>query len=652
MLLIDAKTRGEEKEAKKTTFSLSGCYNKEWISLTNELQSLNAFVCCLCNQIANNAVELQCDKHENAERVYLVGEECLQTYLKQNNGKCPIDQHEHCEYSKKLLVICPRYYDLNICLQSNEGIKPGEKGEIEKNHCDYKGKIKDVKDHLNKSCQLISIQQNDSSNIQSQLNTMREQIDQVQNTVKELQSQLQKEKLQIEKLKESDNEKNKQLEQLNEEIKQLKLENERLKLDRELNEKKQSGNVSKLVDDNLILKQQPLQTNDSEDRKEEDNDKLLKFKSEQYSTFNFELFRVTSKLLKTLSGHTNRVWSIDYSTFDDSPCICSGSQDKTVRVWNVETAEQIQLFKGHEDDVYCVRFSQYHYYNHHHNVICSASYDKTICFWDFKNNRQIRIFNEHTDGVAGIEFSAFTGGRYLCSGSYDKTIRLWDIETSKSLHVFNGHTNAVLCVAFSHLQSYNNNNTKSNGVGVIGGNGYTICSGSGDTTIRIWDIETTKQLIVFKGHEHYVNSVKYGLHESGLIGGANTLLSGSNDFSVRLWDIRSKKQIQVFNGHNNLVMAVEYSPYMNCSNIGGGNVICSGSADNTIRFWDIRSNKKELHMIKGDDKEDDKILCLRFLSLRKKQTDDDDSLNLCYGSGKGPIRFWGQIVSDNFFECI
>ncbi|ETO15533.1 WD-40 repeat protein, partial [Reticulomyxa filosa] len=335
--------------------------------------------------------------------------------------------------------------------------------------------------------------------------------------------------------------------------------------------------------------------------------------------FMLDLFRSSSKLLNTFNKRANKLLSIDYSTFGDCQFICSGSNDSTVRLWDIETNQQIQSFNGHSGYVHCVKFSRYHQNNSHCNVICSSSRDKTIRFWDVKNNQQLKLFNGHTSVVFGIEFSSFNSGRYLCSVSYDKTIRLWDVEMYKPLHVFNGYK-AIFCVDISPLQSNNNDNdNKMNNIGVIGGNGYTICSGSLDKTIRIWDIETAKEFIVFKGHNRYVSSVKYASNELGIDGGANTILSGSADTSVRLWDIRSGEQIQVFNGHTHYVCAVEYSPFVINNNEASGcsNVICSGSRDNTIRFWDIRSNKKELYIIQGDDKEHDGVQCFKFIRLKK-----------------------------------
>ncbi|ETO01160.1 serine/threonine protein kinase, partial [Reticulomyxa filosa] len=138
-------------------------------------------------------------------------------------------------------------------------------------------------------------------------------------------------------------------------------------------------------------------------------------------------------------GHTDTVRSIDYSTLNGDKLLCSGSNDKTVRVWDVDTNQQIQSFKGHLSYIMCVKFSPYHHYNNRRSVVCSASFDKTIRFWDIKHNRQLRVFNEDTNSICCIEFSPFNGGRYLCSGSRSNTIHLFDVKTSKLLHIFNRH---------------------------------------------------------------------------------------------------------------------------------------------------------------------------------------------------------------------
>ncbi|ETO31987.1 hypothetical protein RFI_05130 [Reticulomyxa filosa] len=360
------------------------------------------------------------------------------------------------------------------------------------------------------------------------------------------------------------------------------------------------------------------------------------------SVFRFDTFHSSYKLPNGFHGHTGCVNSIDHSIFNSVQFLCSGSDDKTVRIWDIETNKQIQSFT-YSNNVCCVKFSPYHYHNHRRNVICSSSIDKKIYFWDVKDNKQFQIFNGHTNSVNCIGFSSFNGGRYLCSGSGDCTICLWDVETSKTLHYFYGHGDSVSCAGFSPLQSNSNEN---NSIGVIGGSGYTICSGSRDKNICVWDVETTKKLLVFKGHALGVKDIKYGSDELGVSGGTNTILSGSYDASVRLWDVRSGQQIQLFEGHRGTVMCVEYSPFVvNNKEIGNSNVICSGSLDNTIRFCDVRSDKR-LSILYGDYEEDWGIFCIKFLQLKKEKKSKRNNgrccdIGMCYGSGKGPIHVWG-----------
>jgi WD40 repeat protein len=102
----------------------------------------------------------------------------------------------------------------------------------------------------------------------------------------------------------------------------------------------------------------------------------------------------------------------------DGKRVVSGSDDATVRVWDVETC-QATLLEGHTDGVRSVAFSP------DGNRVVSGSYDKTVRVWDVKTC-QATLLEGHADWVESVSFSP--DGKLVVSGSFDGTIHIWDVE--------------------------------------------------------------------------------------------------------------------------------------------------------------------------------------------------------------------------------
>ncbi|ETO34861.1 WD-repeat protein [Reticulomyxa filosa] len=666
------------------------CFDKKWILQLNEREQINDFICLICKQIANNPFEIICPEHDSLDELLIVGEACLAQYLNSNNS-CPVQPHDNCRYNKiktmqkqilNLTVICPRQFQQDAKV-SNNGNEEGQASEMVM--CNFKGKLKELNDHLESVCPLkfsncwfksfgcdhICFKRDLDEHL---IGNMKVHFDLVMKAFNSLQQSIQlyqvffclcfdycyllsnkKEIEQLKKemqLKEKNDQDNAKLINENASLKQqllqyqqdvqssnfyqqtilMELEKLKLEIKTKNDELKVRNDELKKTKEDLQLKEKEIKKMQVRNNNESKNENVYFSALKKYSTIPFDLFH-SSQLIKTLTGHSDIVRNIDYLSFNDSQYICSGSADKTVCVWDIKTCKQLKHFKQHPTQVFCVKFSPYHYHNKHCSVICSSSDDTILRFWDFINDKEIQTLDGHTKRITSMQFSSFNDGQYLCSGSFDKTIRLWDVETSTSSHVFNGHTNWIWCVEFSPLQSDNID------MSMTGGSGYTICSGSEDTTIRLWDIETSKELIVFKGHEHAVNSIKYSPYEINNNSG-NTICSGSDDETVRLWDIRSGKEIHIFKGHTHDVLCVAYPPLKRSNNNATFDMICSGSSDNTIRFWDVRTNK-QFHEIKGEEK-DKGIRCIAFLPISNNESRNEiKSYALCYGSMNGPIHVWG-----------
>src|SRR5262249_6284004 len=169
-----------------------------------------------------------------------------------------------------------------------------------------------------------------------------------------------------------------------------------------------------------------------------------------------------------------------------------------------------------------------------------------------------RLLEGHTDIVVCVAVSP--DGRTAASGGSDRVIRLWDLESGKEVRRLEGHTAAVWGLAFTR-------------------DGKRLLSASIDKTLRLWELATGKEERRFEGHTGAVRCI-------ALLPDGKHALSGAYDSSVRLWDLQTGKEVRKFEGHTGNVMSVAVSPD------GKRALSCGAVKDNSVRLWDVETGKE------------------------------------------------------------
>ncbi|KAK0302109.1 hypothetical protein LTR01_008964 [Friedmanniomyces endolithicus] len=193
-------------------------------------------------------------------------------------------------------------------------------------------------------------------------------------------------------------------------------------------------------------------------------------------------------ITKVFRGHINGVMCLQF----DDHVLMSGFYDCTVKVWDVNTSEELRTLKGHTSGIRCLQFDD--------TKLMTGGLDCTIKLWNWRTGQYLRTFQAHTAGIINLHFS----GRYVASGSMDRTIRVWDSET-KQTYLLRGQTNWVNCVKIDQASRM-------------------LLSSSDDLTVRLWDLETRECIEVLEGHIGQVQQVlpmpaEFDLDEDAVLAG-------------------------------------------------------------------------------------------------------------------------------------
>jgi WD40 repeat protein len=229
----------------------------------------------------------------------------------------------------------------------------------------------------------------------------------------------------------------------------------------------------------------------------------------------------------TLTGHSDRVSSVAISP--DGQTLATGSWDKMIKLWNLQTGQLLHTLDGHSMSVLSVVISPdgQKLASGHSGGLLDRSFG-SINIWDLNTGELL-----HNIGGYGEVLAISPDGQTLVSSSFSSTtsptlIDVWSLDTGERLRTFSKQLDCVpndptlLPDLFFPIESL-----------AISPDGQTLASGTKDGKVHLMNLHTGEIVHTFTGHLFEVVSVTFNPDRQ-------LLASASEDGTVKLWDLQSK----------------------------------------------------------------------------------------------------------------
>ncbi|MCB0184868.1 MAG: WD40 repeat domain-containing protein, partial [Caldilineaceae bacterium] len=326
---------------------------------------------------------------------------------------------------------------------------------------------------------------------------------------------------------------------------------------------------------------------------------------------------VDTQPVAVLRGHQRMVPSLAFSP--DGEYLASVSMDRTLRVWSTATGQEVAVFGGSETGFLAIAFSP------DGELLASGDRGNMVRLWHWRSGQAVATLKAHGDWVHALAFHPTQP--LLASGSHDGAICLWRLghttePTGELAQLDNPATDQPIAVTLLHRLHLHTQMIWSL---AFHPDGTQLASGSGDQTIRLWDVASGELLQTLHGHTGHVRALLFTPDGKWLI-------SGGADHLLRVWNLADGRIIDTLRGHTNVIWSIALS--------GDGTLLASGGVDDTIRLWhfDPARGSQALRTLHGFVAPIHAIACDPRL---------DAAAPIVTGDGQGNIRFWSMAVMES-----